>query len=283
MRDRLEGDASVRGLPIDLAGTHGVLVLARRGPAFDAEALRVARLATELMGLRPAARLERRRVCSGRRQARPGRRGAGRGARRRGSARAYRPARRTGGGGGGRAALAVARGGARAVAGSYGTLEPDDQLARAAREIAEQPRTVAVQGDRASGQVVTVQLGEPALGSLQLRFASGRAPRAAELDRLAGFAVRAAHALRAAGRAREAATELERSRALLSVVGEAISRPARAHARYRGRARRRAARHEPGRRLPARGGTARGRRQPRGRGAARGRRGRSARRDARLP
>ena len=49
------------------------------------------------------------------------------------------------------------------------------------------------------------------------------------LARLASFAVRAAHALRSSERAREAGFELERSRALLEVVGEAISRLSLSH------------------------------------------------------
>ena len=225
---RLERDASVRALPIDLAGAHGVLVLARRGPAFDADALRVAGLATELMGL--ALRLGANGAASAADGAQLDLVGEALAAALDGEGAHARIAQL--------AARAAGAEGALlwrwdeeelAVAGSYGTLEPDEQLTRAAREIAEQARTVAVQGDRASGQVVTVQLGEPALGALQLQFASGRAPQAAELDRLAGFAVRAAHALRVAGRAREAATELERSRALLAVVGEAISRLSLAH------------------------------------------------------
>jgi serine phosphatase RsbU (regulator of sigma subunit) len=227
-RGRLDGDTSVRGLPIDVAGAHGVLVLARRGPAFDAEALRVAGLATELIGL--ALCLRSNGATSEADGAQLDLAGEALAAALDDEGAHARIAQLAG-----RAAAAE---GALlwrwheeelAVAGSYGTLEPDDQLARAAKEIAQQPRTVAVQGDRASGQVVTVQLGEPPLGTLQLRFASGRAPRPAELDRLANFAVRAAHALRAAGRAREAATELERSRALLAVVGEAISRLSLAH------------------------------------------------------
>ena len=49
------------------------------------------------------------------------------------------------------------------------------------------------------------------------------------IDQLASFAVRAAHALRSFELARDAGLELERSRALLSVVGEAISQLSLAH------------------------------------------------------
>jgi serine phosphatase RsbU (regulator of sigma subunit) len=78
--------------------------------------------------------------------------------------------------------------------------------------------------DRAGEHAVaTVQLGEPPLGALQLRFPAGGSPADDTLAALARFAVRAAHALRAGDRVRKAGGELERSRALLEVVGQAIS------------------------------------------------------------
>jgi GAF domain-containing protein len=77
--------------------------------------------------------------------------------------------------------------------------------------------------------VATLQLGEPAVGALQLRFPVGGAPSEEDLVGLDRFAVRAAHALRAGERAREAGGELERSRALLEVVGQAISELSLAH------------------------------------------------------
>ena len=76
---------------------------------------------------------------------------------------------------------------------------------------------------------MTLQLGQPVLGVLQVRFAPGRAPDEHGLEQLASFAVRAAHALRSSERARDAGFELERSRALLSVVGEAISQLSLSH------------------------------------------------------
>src|SRR4029453_19262291 len=69
----------------------------------------------------------------------------------------------------------------------------------------------------------------PRLGVLQVLFPAGRSPDDVELRQLAGFAVRAAHALRSSERAREAGFELERSRALLAVVGEAIARLSLSH------------------------------------------------------
>ena len=125
-----------------------------------------------------------------------------------------------------------------------------------------------------AAELVTLQLGEPPLGALQLRFAPGRAPDEAALAQLASFAVRAAHALRSSERAREAGLELERSRALLAVVGEAIARLSLAHTldtaleRLGGHAR-----HRPHRRLPhATDGRSPSRRARR-RGAARSGRG----------
>jgi serine phosphatase RsbU (regulator of sigma subunit) len=107
-----------------------------------------------------------------------------------------------------------------APAGAHGTLEPTAVLAGAAegvmRDHGAEERVVTEAGD-----VVTLQLGQPALGILQLRYPTGGVPD--DLGPLAGFAVRAAHALRAADRSRDLRGELEQSQALLSVVSEAIS------------------------------------------------------------
>jgi serine phosphatase RsbU (regulator of sigma subunit) len=98
----------------------------------------------------------------------------------------------------------------------------------AAQAIVLDQRAHAV--DRSGAQVVaTVQLGEPPLGALQLRFAAGRGPADETVAALARFAVRAAHAMRVGERARQASGELERSRALLEVVGQAISELSLAH------------------------------------------------------
>ncbi len=70
---------------------------------------------------------------------------------------------------------------------------------------------------------VTLPLGEPAFAALQLFYAEDGVPRDTELAALAAFAARAAHALRAGERSRDLELELERTRALLEVVGEAIS------------------------------------------------------------
>ena len=79
------------------------------------------------------------------------------------------------------------------------------------------------------GVVATFQLGEPPVGVLQLRFPPGREPAREVLDESERLAVRAAHALRAADRSRRMSGELDRSRALLDVLGEAISELSVAH------------------------------------------------------
>src|SRR6266540_3457158 len=76
--------------------------------------------------------------------------------------------------------------------------------------------------------LATLQLGQPPLGALQLVFA-GEDPGEELLARLGIFAVRAAHALRASERRQTLAVELERTRALLTIVGQAISELSLAH------------------------------------------------------
>src|SRR5581483_9292002 len=73
------------------------------------------------------------------------------------------------------------------------------------------------------GVSTTLALGEPPVGFLQLLFARGAEPSADQLGRLTTFGVRAAHVLRSGARAREVELELERSRALLAVVGQATA------------------------------------------------------------
>ena len=223
VRARLDGEATVRALPLEAAGAGAVLLLARSSGPFDEDAAQVAALAAELLGL--ALRLASNGGATGADGAQLDLAGEAlaavlddEGAHDRIAQLAARAAGAEG------ALVWRYHEDELAVAGSYGALEPDEELARAAEAIAADPRNVVVQGDWASVQIVAVQLGEPPLGVLQLSFATQRSPRPVEIDRLASFAVRAAHALRAAGRARDAATELERSRALLAVVGEAISR-----------------------------------------------------------
>jgi serine phosphatase RsbU (regulator of sigma subunit) len=74
-----------------------------------------------------------------------------------------------------------------------------------------------------------LQLGQPPIGTLQLLFAPGHEPTEEDLGALATYGVRAAHALRASIRSRTLALELDRTRALLAVVGQAISQLSLAH------------------------------------------------------
>ncbi len=227
VRARLDENAEEVTVPIDAAEGGGAIELARRGPAFDRDETRVAVLAAELVGL--------------------GRRLEGRGAALKGGGGTLdvagdalaavaaddgapaRVARLAAVASGGDAALVWRlRDETLEVAGAYGPIVADEELAGAANAALEELNVVSVNGN-APAHVVTLQLGRPVLGALQVRFPSGRAPDELGVEQLASFAVRAAHALRSSERARDTGFELERSRALLSVVGEAISRLSLAH------------------------------------------------------
>jgi len=112
--------------------------------------------------------------------------------------------------------------------GSFGSLEPTDSLLRTAAAIVSDNRAATTEATDA-GTVVTLQLGRPPVGALQLLFSSNRVIGEPELARLASFGVRVAHALRSAERAGELGLELDRTRSLLAVVGEAISRLSLSH------------------------------------------------------
>jgi serine phosphatase RsbU (regulator of sigma subunit) len=75
----------------------------------------------------------------------------------------------------------------------------------------------------------TLQLGQPPIGALQLLYRQGAEPTDEELATLATFGVRAAYALRTSMHTRTLELELERTRALLAVVGQAISQLSLAH------------------------------------------------------
>jgi serine phosphatase RsbU (regulator of sigma subunit) len=122
------------------------------------------------------------------------------------------------------------------LVGSFGTRDSEPELtgARDAAERALEDRgPVSVEtaedglpcGARVSA---TILLGRPPVGALQLLFA-GEPPPEEALARLSTFGVRAAHALRAGARARTLDAELERTRALLAVVGQAIAQLSLAH------------------------------------------------------
>jgi serine phosphatase RsbU (regulator of sigma subunit) len=79
------------------------------------------------------------------------------------------------------------------------------------------------------GISVSLPLGQPAVGVLQLLFAPGDEPTPEQLVRLTTFGVRAAHALRTSSQSQSLAVELDRTRALLAVVGQATAELSLAH------------------------------------------------------
>ncbi|HET8893577.1 MAG TPA: SpoIIE family protein phosphatase [Gaiellaceae bacterium] len=114
----------------------------------------------------------------------------------------------------------LGRGGELDFGGSHGLDDDTDvvEARRAAASALEDDRPVHV-----FGSSVVLRLGHPPLGLLQLLFAPGTTPEREQLEQLTTFGVRAAHALRASARARSLAVELERTRALLAVVGQATA------------------------------------------------------------
>ncbi|MDX6486247.1 MAG: hypothetical protein QOF43_1400, partial [Gaiellaceae bacterium] len=121
------------------------------------------------------------------------------------------------------------------LSGSYG-LGPDADLT-SARRLAlgamDEPGPVRAvpAGSLPDGCGVStvLPLGQPPVGLLQLLFNPDEAPDAPQLVRLTTFGVRAAHALRASARGRDLAVELERTRALLAVVGQATAELSLSH------------------------------------------------------
>ena len=117
---------------------------------------------------------------------------------------------------------------------SLGPVEASlDRAAELVRDAVETWRPTVVEHDPELGglasYVTTLSLGEPPFAALQLFYTEDSMPAEAELPSLAAFGARAAHALRSAERAGELERELERTRALLEVVGEAIARLSLAH------------------------------------------------------
>jgi serine phosphatase RsbU (regulator of sigma subunit) len=110
-----------------------------------------------------------------------------------------------------------------------GTTLPAAVALEAVGRARDVPGSLAVQSLEEGGAVVTLQLGEPPQGALQLLLAEEPHPSDPLLDRLGIFAVRAAHALRAGERRQTLELELERARALLTIVGQAISQLSLAH------------------------------------------------------
>ena len=117
--------------------------------------------------------------------------------------------------------------GARLVATS-GAVTPPAGAAEAAEAVLRGggPSVVLVGPDES---LVTLGLGRTSLGALQLAFAAADAPDEAGVARLMTFALRAAQALRVGERNRSLASELDRTRALLAVLGQAIAQLSLAH------------------------------------------------------
>ena len=107
---------------------------------------------------------------------------------------------------------------------------PAGEAARKAQESREPVMLEPLEHDVPRGPTLaTLQLGEPPLGALQLLFSERPEEGGPLLPRLVTFAVRAAHALRANERRRSLAVDLERTRALLAIVGQAIAELSLAH------------------------------------------------------
>ena len=118
---------------------------------------------------------------------------------------------------------------------SYGIFDDGDltvarELAAAAVDNTGAVEPVTAERLPAScGISATLPLGQPAVGLLQLLFAPHEAPGTEQLARLTTFGVRVAHALRSSARARTLGVELERTRALLAVVGQATAQLSLTH------------------------------------------------------
>jgi serine phosphatase RsbU (regulator of sigma subunit) len=106
------------------------------------------------------------------------------------------------------------------LVGAYGG-EPDP--AGVAEAVADR-RSLSI---GAEGWVL--QLGQPPFAALQLRFEQPVVPSDDVLDSLTTFAARAAHALQSSARASRQSVELDRSRALVAVVGQAIAQLSLSH------------------------------------------------------
>ena len=111
---------------------------------------------------------------------------------------------------------------------SFGFL-PDEGVASAAASRALREHQPVWLEPTPGAVLANLRLGEPPLGVLQLAFPPSASPSREQLARLATFGVRAAHALRASARLETVTLELERTRALLAVVGQAISQLSLAH------------------------------------------------------
>jgi serine phosphatase RsbU (regulator of sigma subunit) len=117
-----------------------------------------------------------------------------------------------------------------ALSGPAGTAAPTAALEAVRRaQASAEPIAVEPADESVGGALATLQLGQPPLGALQLVFGAELEPDDPVLARLGTFAVRAAHALRASERRRTLAVDLERTQALLTIVGQAIAQLSLAH------------------------------------------------------
>ncbi|MET0608664.1 MAG: SpoIIE family protein phosphatase [Gaiellaceae bacterium] len=91
------------------------------------------------------------------------------------------------------------------------------------------PGSLTLEAVEDGGALVTLQLGEPPQGALQLLLEEELERGDPLLERLGIFAVRAAHALRAGERRETLTVELQRTRALLTIVGQAIAQLSLSH------------------------------------------------------
>jgi serine phosphatase RsbU (regulator of sigma subunit) len=105
-----------------------------------------------------------------------------------------------------------------------GPVEPEASREAATAALRGHGQTVDEAGDLVA---VSLPLGQPAFGVLQLLYRER--PAEAELALLGAFAGRAAQALRTGERAGEVRRELERTRDLLSVVGQATAQLSLSH------------------------------------------------------
>jgi serine phosphatase RsbU (regulator of sigma subunit) len=111
---------------------------------------------------------------------------------------------------------------------SFGDSAAAESAMLSAARVALDSRRFLTQERIGGAAVVSVRLGEPAIGVLQ--FALAEEPDVDVLAGLTAFALRAAQALRAGDDGLEATRELERSRALLSVLSQATGQLSLAHA-----------------------------------------------------
>ena len=112
---------------------------------------------------------------------------------------------------------------------SVGNIENMLGPAAAAVERALQAREAVVVEPADGGLSAILQLGHPPLGALQLLYLEEHEPSRQDLSTLSTFGVRAAQALRASLSSRTLGLELERTRALLTIVGQAISQLSLSH------------------------------------------------------